>query len=298
LLVAVYRFFTSEGLRIWIKWLCSWAISDGIRFPESQHIGKIVLWARSWSAGSDDLDVESQAAIQWLGAVVRDTSVLGEAIGKAAGAVWLHEKDDAWTVLNCFLLALKHYWKRVSRSRSNLEELQDLVASKFLGISDSEWVAGNEHQTPIVEGNIGLAFFSFLRWDECIRHWKLEGEYGGEDWDGLYDDHLAYAFLYERDYDGAIAVMEKRCGASYSGVLLQAYIAKGDYDGPLMSLQARLDRQPSWECLESLCSAHMARGDYDSAIRLLVIDMESHSFCMEKKGGLHRCNRRAPNGCG
>jgi hypothetical protein len=37
LLVAVYRFFTSEGLWIWVKWLCSWAISDGIRFPDTAY---------------------------------------------------------------------------------------------------------------------------------------------------------------------------------------------------------------------------------------------------------------------
>ena len=275
LLVAVYRLFTSEGLRIWVRGLCSRVSVQGLRVShELSYVRTIHEWLCSCSLNCDDPDVETQTANEWCGVVVRNDSMLGEAIGKAAGTMWLHETHDSLTVLNCFSLALKYYWKRGNRSRSNLEELQDLIASNFRSIL--AWVAQHELKTPVIQRNIGLAFFTLYRWDDCIRCLTIEDDFSNDNW-RQFGKYLVYTFMYKREYERAVAVVDKHCRTSYS-LVLQAYRGKGDYDGAIKTLQVELDRQPSWDCFDSLLSAYRGNGDYDAAIKQLEIALRSNEY--------------------
>jgi tetratricopeptide (TPR) repeat protein len=199
--------------------------------------------------------------------------VLGELVGKAAGAVWLYEHlRRATTVLNCFSLAVKYYCKRAGSSRSNLEELQDLIASDFLPIS--AWVSQNEH-TPIVQRNIGLAFFLVFRWDDCIRCIKVEDPSTSVDEDG-FAKYLAYAFMCKRDYDSALAVVGKHCRTSYSILILQIYQAKGDYDASIELLWNFVAELADLSLLELIYDTCNTKGDYATAVNLFQAALDKY----------------------
>ena len=266
LMEGVYQLFTSDGLRIWVIQLCSHIPMQGLRIGvELTNIWDIQEWLRSRSHNSDDLDADAQAANEWRLIVIQNASMLGEAIAKAAGAVWLYEKHDDLTTLNCFSLALKYYWKRSNKSHNNLEELQDLVSSDFLNIS--AWVAKPGRKNTIVQRNIGLAFFALYRWDECIRCLTSEDDFTTDDWRD-FGKYLVYAFIYKREYDQAIKLVDKHCRTDYT-LIVEAYRAKRDYNGAIKTLEGKLDREPSYQCFSSLLAAYQEKGAYHDAIKKL-----------------------------
>ena len=189
-------------------------------------------------------------------------SILQEALGKAAASIWLHERlDECSILLGCFLLGLKYYWKRANRSQSNLQELKELIDTKFIDIS--VWVADAvDRVLPIVKRNIGLAFFAVYRWDECIRCFNSDDCKSDEHFE--FQEYLGLAFMAKRDYDKAIAVFEKNIQDG-PHLLLKACRAKEDYDIAVKGFQEYLDRQPlSWEHWDWLCDVYEAQGDYDN----------------------------------
>ena len=280
LLVAVYQLFSSEGLRIWVKQLCSSGLQEGLRISvESAPLRDISQWLREicnsakTSTEVRERSIEIEAVIAWRCAVLGNISILQEAVGRAAASIWLHERlDECSTLLGCFLLGLKYYWKRVNRSQSNLQELQELIASKFIEIS--VWVADGGRVLPIVERNIGLAFFAVYRWDECIRCFNSDGYKSDEHFE--FQKYLGLAFMAKRDYDKAIAVFEKNIE---DGWLLTACQAKQEYDIAVKIFQEYLNRHPSsWEHWNWLYDVYRAKGDYDTMITLSESALANNQF--------------------
>ena len=111
---------------------------------------------------TDHIDELFNQALKWRQTILSDTTILGELIGKAAADIWLHEAlPDTQSVHNSFLLALKYYWKErtgKNRKQSNLEELDELVASEFEEIS--AWAGSGKN---VVKRNMGVAYFSLYR---------------------------------------------------------------------------------------------------------------------------------------
>lgn len=280
LLVAVYQLFSSEGLRTWVKRLCSTGLQQGLRISvESVPLRDISQWLRGIciSASTDvrERNIESEAVIARRYAVLDNISILQESVGRAAASVWLHERlDECSTLLGCFLLGLKYYWKRAKRSQTNLQELQQLIASNFVDIS--VWVADGGRVLPIVERNIGLAFFAVYRWDECIRCFNSDGCKSDEHFE--FQKYLGLAFMAKRDYDKAIAVFEKNIEDGPQ-LILTACREKEDYNIAVKIFQEYLDRHPSsWEHWDWLCDVYEAKGDYDMIITMSESALANNQF--------------------
>ena len=166
LLVAVYQLFSSEGLRYPGETaLLVWFTKRSPRISvESAPLRDIRRWLRERFCNSAKTSSSRQSTgwssvVRGCGdAVFGNISILQEAVGRAAASIWLHERlDECSTLLGCFLLGLKYYWKRVNRSQSNLQELRSSLLPSPIEIS--VWVENSGRVLPIVERNIGLAFF-------------------------------------------------------------------------------------------------------------------------------------------
>ena len=187
---------------------------------------------------------------------------------------FMKDLNECSTLLGCFLLGLKYYWKRVNRSQSNLQELQELIDSKFIDIS--VWVADGGRVLPIVERNIGLAFFAVYRWDECIRCFNSDDCKSDERFE--FQEYLGLAFMAKRDYDKAIAVFEKNIKDGPQ-LILMACRAKQDYDIAVKIFQEYLDRHPSsWEHWDWLYEVYEAKGDYDTMITMSESALANNQF--------------------
>ena len=275
LLLALRQFFSSNGLGAWVKWLCEDFSFKNLNISvETKSLRDISRWLCTCATFDNDpmgkptgcSDPGVQDLDQWRSAVLTSKlSILGEALGKAAAAIWLHERlDDCSVVMGCFMLGLKYYWKRADRSQSNLEELKELINTRFRGISVWSTLIGLER--PVVKRNIGLAYLSVYRWDDCIRYIDIEDNISDEA--DEFRKHLTLAFLGKRDYDRAIAVIEKYSEGTIN-LLLRACSARGDYSIAVKVFQEALDRQPtSLDCWESLYDVYEAKRDYDAMIEL------------------------------
>jgi tetratricopeptide (TPR) repeat protein len=280
LLGAVYQLFSSDGLRLWVKKLCSTPYNvRGLHISvEIEPLRRITQWlgaTRNFGESGGATDVEVKHVTAWKCAVLFNNSILGEAIGKAAAAIWLYERlDECHLLIPCFLLGLKYYWKRMDRSKSNLEELHELTASKFIGIST--WEADSGRLLPIVERNMGLAFFAVYKWDECINCFNTDESLSDKNF--TFHRYLGIAYMGNRDYDNAIATLEKYPERGLD-LLLQVAKLKGDYDFAAKIFEEDLDRQPSsLEHLDRLRQVYVAKGDHDALAKLLECAFTNDQF--------------------
>lgn len=295
LLVSLHQFFTSDGVKNWMKHGLGTQdyIGDGLQTSiEEQDLQYICEWlqkcqvcdSKDITDECNNIDELWEVSVAWQRAVLSNLPILGELIGKAAASIWLHESlDRIKAVRLCFLLALKYYWKRKNRSQSNLNELNELTATDFKDIS--LWSGSNEQRHPVNKKNIGVAMFSVLRWDDCIRCLDLEDDpsdkSSGLEW------YLGVAFMAKRDYDKAIMPLKMafdKHPTEYCNVecLWNAYRAKGDYDGAIKTLWSTLDRGQDL-CLSDvpilwrfLAEAYKGKGDHDDGIKAfqMVIDKQ------------------------
>ena len=207
LLVSLHQFFESDGVKQWITHgLCEQpSLGDGLQTSieeqDLQYIGEWLQKCQVADEGNKNIDERRDVSVAWRMAILSDPSILGESIGKAAATIWLYESFDRIDAVRlCFLLGLKYYWKRKNRSQSNLNELNELATTDFKDIS--RWSGNNEHRQSVNKNNIGVALFSVLKWDDCIRCLDQEGDlsddYSEFNW------YLGVAFMAKHDYARAI----------------------------------------------------------------------------------------------
>jgi tetratricopeptide (TPR) repeat protein len=282
LLVSLHQFFTSDGVKNWIKHglPTQHSLTDGLRISiEEQDLQYICEWLQNCQLDDDEnipdeyngnVDELWAESVTWRKRVLANLPILGESIGKVAARIWLHECIDLiGTVRQCFLLGLKYYWKRKNRSQTNLNELNELVATDFKDISI--WSGDIEQQQSINKKNIGVALFSILKWDECIRYLDLDDDpsdnRSGFQW------YLGVAFMAKRDYQRAIKPLKIAFDENpnkYRNVecLWKAYGANGDYDGAIETLEATTDRKEGerWLLWRFLAKTYKEKVDHDGGV--------------------------------
>ena len=280
-LVALYDFIASDGTKFWIKRYCKSQRHDvGSVSPTSAGLPlqDIIRWLRDCTfhadeqtnAGNANSDLEIEHALKWQRDCLDNSSLLDETIGKAAVNSWLHEDlDECYAVIHCFILGLKYYWRRANRTRTNLEELNELTATKFRDLS--AWADPTGPSVPIVHGNLGLAFFAVKEFDKCLQHLRVDNSIC--DIDEKLLPSVAFCLFAARDYDGIIEAFDsKRCGLSMH--VFSAYKIKRAYNRAIDVFQAAHERDPlslvNWL---SLFYAHEARGDFDK-----IIDMSKSAL--------------------
>ena len=281
LLTAIHQLFISEGLTVWVKQLCVRYGPHLQTSMETKRLRDIMQWLRTCAAQpnvkEDGIDTQFEDALGWRCTVLDDPWILGEAMGKAAANIWLHESLKNCSVLfGCFSLALKHYLRRTDRLKTNVTELKELVVTRFKPIS--LWAAHDRLEIPILNTNIGLALYALYRWDECIDCLSTE--------DSLNDSlnirrYLALSFIAKRDYDSVIQLLENH-SQSAPDLLRQAYEAKREYDTAIKIFQdVYASQTPTREIWESLFRMYEIKGDYGAMIEML------QSTLSESGLGLH-----------
>jgi len=274
-LVALYRFFTSEGPKFWIKQICESPDYDAsyITPPQELPVRQISRWLRDYtirtddntSAATDYSALEVECALKWQRACLDDPSFMEETVGKAAVKLWLHEGlSQGGAVIGSFTLGLKYYWRRANRTQSNLEELDELTATLFRNLS--MWADPSGPAVPVVHGNLGLAFYAVFQFDKCLQH--LRGDNSICDINEQLLPYIAASLFAIRDYDGILEVFDStRCHVSMD--VFSAYRIKREYNRAVDVFQAAFERNPSsFINLRSLLDAYEAAGDFDKMIQI------------------------------
>jgi len=274
-LVALYRFFTSEGPKFWIKQICEPPNYDvNFIFPQQTlPLRAISRWLRdctirpddNTSAATDYSALEVECALKWQRACLDDPSFLEETVGKAAVRLWLHEGlSQGGAVIASFTLGLKYYWRRANRTQSNLEELDELTATLFQNLS--MWADPSGPAVPVVRGNLGLAFYAVFQFDKCLQH--LRGDNSICDINEQLLPYIAASLFAIRDYDGILEAFDStRCHVSMD--VFRAYRVKREYNRAIDVFQAAFERNPSsFVSWASLFEAYKAGGDFDKMIQI------------------------------
>lgn len=276
LLVLLHQFFVSEGIKSWVSELCAESHLFGLEISlESRPLRDISRWLREYlipdETAVDEQDgpsaIELRDSQEWRSAVLREAeSILGERIGKAAARIWLGERSQSFRLLyNCFALSLKYYGKRKNRIQTNLEELDELMATKFKGIYD--WTGFDGSSFQIIPRNVGVAFFTLYKWDECIRYLQTEDSISdGKSFE--FRRALSSCLQAKKDYDGVIGMLQNHPTDAVE-VLQQAFSVKGESDKMIEILRDHLDKNPdSKNTLAQLYSAYAEKGDSYGIIQL------------------------------
>ena len=280
LLVRLHKFFTSEGIKTWIKRIephNSGYRSIGLKVRvEEEALRQIRDWLGKcqipdWSLGNGQRDELVEAAITWRDTVLSNVDTLGESVGKAAARVWLYEElDQSQPVITCFRLALKYYWKRAKRTQNNREELDRLVDTEFKAIS--VWAGPQASLGSIVKNNIATAFFTVFRWDECIRCFDAVNS-------TKFTEVLVTAYMANHDFAKAIEILNATIAAHPNEAhlllhLSNAYLRNGEYELAVKALSmfvAESDSLSDFSFVEGLWNTCNKVGDYDSAIRIFTL---------------------------
>ena len=271
LLMALHKFFLSKGLTRWVHALCkSLWFGNNIPSLEAIPVRTICAWLRTCSVpNTSELDEDSRSlreSVEWRSAVLSEPSIIGVAIGKAAALIWLYERLDSFLVLRtCFLLSLKYYWRRKNKTTTNLEDLNQLTSTGFDPIV--AWANPGGSPRPIVQRNIGVAFYSLYKLSECIRYSLTEDNISENE--DEFRQAIAYCFLAKRDYEGAIGFLEKHAmDGCLFGLFLDACVAKGKVDKAIEIFRAEVDRNSRSSALNCLYEAYAGKGDWDAIIKL------------------------------
>jgi len=259
LLISLYRFFTSQGCRFWVKHgLTNTPNLSGLHVSvEERSLEDISRWLfefqpplRSATGGESELEVDPlRQALEWRCVVLEDPNSLGEFVGKAAATIWLNDEFTQFNqIATSFSLAVKYY---VCSSEHFLNtdferddtELQSLVADDFIGIS--AWAAQPPCRTPNSK-NLGVAYFTLGIWEECVR-----------------------CFLSVESMESA--------GFKTLRYLGEAYAAMGRLDEAIKSFINATEDNPkdslSWI---GLADAHNMKGDHKEAIRAFLVGREKN----------------------
>jgi tetratricopeptide (TPR) repeat protein len=277
LLVALHGFFVStSGTRFWVKRLCS--ENQGGYYPYLRSVDDALRDLNGWLRLDHETDTATahplglEKSLSWRNIVLGQPTLLGEIMGKSAVSIWLHERLDHDVVLNCFNLGLKYYWRRANRSLSNLEELDELVATDFRNLS--VWADPSVPVVAKVHGNLSLAFYAVFEFDKCLQYIRDNSVLDTDDqllW------CVASCLSAKCDYDGVISVWEKRGDVSLT--LAKAYEITGDCNTATDVFRTAYERDPSsrisWQ---SLIRAYWNRGDYDKIIEMSLPVLENYQL--------------------
>ena len=273
LLGALSRFFASEGLVVWVCDLCtssrpSFGVTR-ISFEE-QFVKDIKNWLREKDFEEDCSNAEDVEARNRL-CGEHNGNFIGQEIGKMACFLWASgHVDDCDTLENGFGLALKQYRKRSGRTQTNLEELQELISTRFTSLLN--W-SGRLGDHGITNKSLGLAFHAECDWNNCILGWETEALSTG------FLVRQGFALIHEQAYKRAvrclISILNKRPHSFTLGlddlfqVLLQVGDGKGFLDPLLQYILATSNfsyRDWYWDELEH---ALLKWGDSDTVILVL-----------------------------
>jgi len=333
LLISLYRFFTSEAVKEWIRlyFVANFSWERNVAEEES-YLHEISQWIEKTNINMRNpinlsLDVNLQKVLDWSREIQAEPQALGQFVGKAAVAVWLHDDiDDSRKIRRAFLLALKYYWKRPNRSFRKMEEMKRLATTRFRDMR--AWAVQASDRSVLVK-NIGVALFALRQWKESIAcfeselktnptrftFWRELGEAYKANGDNdstistievaLHHDYenrrllrlVVDAYMTKGDYDGVIRLMDsvavKMRGRDLPwSELRRAFEAKGDHDGAIRRFEAEVDRFPgaNW-AWEELRRAYQGKGDCASLIRRLksaVSKYPRNQILWENLGAVYR----------
>ena len=291
LLVNLHVFFTSGGLKIWIKKLELYRRGlIGLQVvAEEKPLRQIRDWLGECQVERFPLDNEQgdeshelvEAAVNWRRTILNNVYALGESIGKAATRIWLYEAlDQVQPLTTCFRLALKYFWKRANRTETNRDELNQLVDTEFKAIS--VWAESQEDFKRIVKKNIALAFLIVYRWDDCIKCFDADITDDG----AKFIEVLATAYMAKREFVTAIDVLKTAVAAHPTEIRLLHYLSnaslgKGDYSLAIKTLEMAVENEPdNYYAVSALWKACDRVGDYDSAIKAYNLATRKEPRCM------------------
>jgi tetratricopeptide (TPR) repeat protein len=269
LFVSLSQFFITEGVKVWIKCNLLKKMAGGFRVPsnplhisiETNYLQSVHDWIQQCP---ECMKVEdSEMPVHLNNTTESAWSELVECFGKAAANLWLNEDLTCDEAQVSFLLALKYFLKRKTRSASNLSEVNDLISTDFEGIL--AWAGGGGKQR-VKKQNLGMAFLTLQQWESCIRCLDDNSTEVGRDT----LKYLGVAFMANRDYDGAIRSFKRFVEKdTYSfwlrPGLFEAYEAKGDYDAAIEFFSHCADERSS----VGLAYAYIGKENYDAAIEML-----------------------------
>ena len=290
LLVNLHIFFTSAGLKTWIKSLERYSPTV-IGRPRPTMIGlqihseeEPLRQVREWLGtcrldGEDGFYLENgqgddrpelvESAVNWRRTALGSVYALGESIGKAAARIWLYEAlDQSQPLRTCFCLALKYFWRRPNRTEANRDELNKLVNTRFKAIS--LWAEVEEDHEGFVNKNIALAFLIIYKWDDCIRCFNADD-------DDKFMEVLAMAYMAKRDFDKAIDILKTTVAVHPTEIhllhyLSNAYLGNGDYELAIKALEMVVEIElDEYSIMNGVWEACDRVGNYDSAIKIFNI---------------------------
>ena len=279
LLVNLHQFFTSAGLKTWIKGINPYFPSTiGLQVRiEEEALRHITDWLQKWvqTQGEETLNdvhgnmntIKVEMAINWRRAILNDAHSLGELMGKAAANVWLYEViNDVGSVITCFRLALKYYWKSSNSTVTYLHELNELVKTEFIAISI--WAEAQQEPDRIVTKNIALAFFALYKWDDCIRWFDADKR----DENSKFQEVLGTAYMTKGDFNKAIDILEGAVASHPTDRLLRclanAFAAKGNDEKAIDLLELAIEKgSSSYDIIRPLWTSYRRTANYDRAIK-------------------------------
>lgn len=290
-LVALYQFFNSHGVRNWIKYGIQSTGPESVETPENRPLNTVLRWIRGCTISQQ---VEAAQGIEqntemgdrgsymkWHLTILSDRSVLGDLVGKAAAIIWLHDQTANYrSVCNSFYIALKYYQRRKGSYLSNLEELNRLKSTDFSDIV--VWAGSNE---TVLKRNLGVAYFTIYQWDDCIRCLNDPETLNDPD----FRFRLGLAYLSKGDFDNALKSMQgsthayKNC-PSLVETFGAVYIGSGKFDEAIAIIKPLLEATEysfsPW-ILYTLVEIYYAKGEYASAIETLLAASEQDPDSVE-----------------
>lgn len=184
ILISLHKFFTSDELMGWIDIRlldyygsigCQYALKSVFEDEDMQAVSDWLKQIEFQDAHtiipSDGFDLATfEASVQWREAVLLRPDILGEYIGKAAARMWLNgTADESKHATGSFVLALKHYWRRPNRIKSNSEETRELIETKFEGLI--QW-SGQIITGKPSERQFAVAFKCLDQWHHYLSCYK------------------------------------------------------------------------------------------------------------------------------
>lgn len=266
LLQSLCRFFTSNGVAIWVKHGLSKipnyrGLQVSVEEPSLQDITK---WLRSIKTFLRDVDSQLVESLFWR-EFMNEQTWLGNSIGKAAANVWVSDHLPEFNhTATCFSLAAKYF----SRMNSVVLDISDWTG-EFV---DPEHVAtwtDPSHRTK--SQNMAVAYFLLHDWPACIRQFSLSehAEIGGFS----ISRYLGEAFLAAGAYEKAIQIFWDAIKENPSVSLLwiglgKVYEAIAEYDGAIEAFMRGRELNPDdlW-FLKVFGDVYEAKNDYNGVIR-------------------------------
>lgn len=267
------EFFHSEGANIWIRECIISKFSEAMLSAspmeinvESPYLHPIVQWMQLCQGDRrNDSQGTEQYQSAWMEVEKDVNDVIGDIFGKALVRFWIKGELNCFENLAYFILGLKYYWKRDGRTKTNLEEVEEMVQEEFKSML--EWSNGEWHAN---QRSLAMGYYVLHKWEECARLLSQEDAKDIE-----IQRYLAFAFMANRDYGNAIKTftniihINNTSSYWYRPGLLEAYLANGDYDDAVKAFEDLANMYPENPFPKTaLGYVYIAREDCNMAIEI------------------------------